>query len=152
MTDERDLAAIARTIIDSNRYMTLATADERGTPWASPVWYAPAGYREYLWVSDPGARHCRNIATRPEVGIVIFDSHVPGAWQSVYVAALAEELAGAELEQGVEVFSSRSVEQDLPGWTREDVQPPARHRLYRATASEHYVLTDQDRRLPVSFE
>jgi hypothetical protein len=27
----------ARAIIDANRYMTLATADARGTPWASPV-------------------------------------------------------------------------------------------------------------------
>jgi hypothetical protein len=28
---------------------------------------------------------------------------------------------------------------------------PARHRLYRATASEHFVLDPHDRRLPVSI-
>jgi hypothetical protein len=32
----------------------------------------------------------------------------------------------------------------------EDVRPPARHRLYRAAASEHSVLGPQDRRMPVS--
>ncbi len=46
--------------------MTLGTADEGGTPWVSPVWYAPDGYTEFLWVSDPEARHSRNLAARAE--------------------------------------------------------------------------------------
>jgi hypothetical protein len=33
-----ELRAIARTIVDVNAFMTLATADADGTPWASPVW------------------------------------------------------------------------------------------------------------------
>jgi pyridoxamine 5'-phosphate oxidase-like protein len=32
------LGTIARTIIDSNFYMTLGTADENGRPWVSPVY------------------------------------------------------------------------------------------------------------------
>ena len=44
----------ARAIIDGGRYMVLATADAAGVPWASPVWYAPRGYSELFWVSDPG--------------------------------------------------------------------------------------------------
>jgi predicted pyridoxine 5'-phosphate oxidase superfamily flavin-nucleotide-binding protein len=39
--ETEELEAIARSIIDSNRYMRLATADEHGSPWASPVWYTP---------------------------------------------------------------------------------------------------------------
>jgi hypothetical protein len=31
------LERIARTVIDANNYMTLATADDAGRPWASPV-------------------------------------------------------------------------------------------------------------------
>lgn len=54
--------------------MTLATADEAGRPWASPVWYAAVGYDELLWLSRPEARHSRNLAVRRELGIVIFDS------------------------------------------------------------------------------
>jgi hypothetical protein len=34
----RDLASVARGIIDLNLYMTLGTADEDGRPWASPVY------------------------------------------------------------------------------------------------------------------
>jgi uncharacterized protein YhbP (UPF0306 family) len=148
---EQDLASVARDIIDSNAYMTLATADENGRPWASPVWYAAEGYAHFYWVSSPEARHSRNLAARPEVGVVIFDSQAPvGTGQGVYMSAIAEELAGTELDLCIGVFSRRSQAHGAGGWTREDVTPPARHRLYRATASEHYVLDDKDRRTLVS--
>ena len=76
----------AKAIVDGNSYLTLGTADDAGVPWATPVWYAPASYREYFWVSRPGARHSQNIAVRPEVGIVIFDSTVPiGTGQAVCI-------------------------------------------------------------------
>jgi len=90
---QKDLPAIARAIIDSNAYMTFATADGAGQPWALPVWYAAAGYAEFYWVSSPEARHSRNLAARPQVSIVIFDSHARiGMGQAVYVSAVAEEL------------------------------------------------------------
>jgi hypothetical protein len=47
-------ATTPRAIVDANSFMTLATADADGLPWASPVWFAPAEYREFFWVSDPG--------------------------------------------------------------------------------------------------
>ena len=89
--------------------MTLGTADADGVPWASPVWYAAASYREFFWVSKPGARHSQNIAVRPEVGIVIFDSTVPiSTGKAVYMAARAEEVTAAdEIERGMSVFSQR---------------------------------------------
>ena len=150
MTQEQDLGALARSIVDTNRYMTLGTADASGLPWVSPVWYAPVDYREFFWVSSPDARHSRNLAQRPEVAIVIFDSHQAGGGTALYMTAVAEELA--DVAHGIEVFSRRSQAQGLPAWTPEDVLPPARHRLYRATASEHFVLDDHDRRVPVSIE
>jgi nitroimidazol reductase NimA-like FMN-containing flavoprotein (pyridoxamine 5'-phosphate oxidase superfamily) len=137
----------AGDFIDFNAYMTLATADENGFPWASPVWYAAEGYAHFYWVSSPEARHSRNVAARPEVSIVIFDSQAPvGTGQGVYVSAIAEELSGTELDRGIGAFSRRSQAHGAGGWTREDVTPPARHRLYRATPSEHSVLGDKDRR------
>ena len=136
-----------RAIIDANRYMTLATAGEDGRPWATPVWFATDDYRQFFWVSKPGARHSQNLATRPELGIVIYDSSVPvGGATAVYLSAVAEEVA----DHGLDVFNRRGEAQGLRPWTTEDVLPPARHRLYRATAAEHFVLTPSDERLPVS--
>jgi hypothetical protein len=141
-------AAKARAIIDDGVFMTLATADAEGVPWASPVWYAPDGYSELLWVSDPNARHSRNIAVRPQIAIVIFDSRqTPGDGLAVYMEARAEQ-AGAD---GLEVFNARGAAQGLSEWGPEKVREPARHRLYRAVVSGHWVLRDDiDERVPVN--
>lgn len=145
-----DSGAAARAVIDSNSYMTLGTADQSGLPWVTPVWFAHSGYREFLWVSSPEARHSRNIEARPDVSIVIFDSRVsPGDAEAVYVSARAEELSGDELESGVEVFSRKSESDGLPPYSGADVQEPARLRLYRAVATEHFALGEGSRRVPV---
>jgi uncharacterized protein YhbP (UPF0306 family) len=151
MTD--DNGAKARAIIDANRYMTLGTADASGLPWVSPVWYATVDHRRFYWVSDPDARHSRNLASRPQVAIVIFDSTVvPGGAAPVYMSAVAEQVADSELEEGMDIFARVSAAQDLSVWGLADVRPPALHRLYRATASEHFLLRDdRDVRVPVSL-
>ena len=149
---ERELEALARSIIDANRYMTLGTADEDGLPWVSPVWFASEGYASFLWVSEPEARHSRNIAVRPRLSIVIFDSRQPeGTGQGVYMSAVAEQVTDPQVEDGIAAFSRRSREQGGVEWTAADARPPARHRLYRATAAEQFVLGDHDRRIRVSI-
>ena len=92
MDRKEDLEATARSIIESNLYMVLGTADESGQPWVSPVYYAAEGYADFYWISSPDARHSRNLAARPHIRIVVFDSQVPiDTGQGVYMAAVAEE-------------------------------------------------------------
>ena len=62
---DKTTAAAALALIDRSQYMTLATADAEGNPWASPVWFAHQDYTEFLWVSRPEARHSQNIEARP---------------------------------------------------------------------------------------
>jgi hypothetical protein len=152
MTPQHDLAAVARAVIEANSYLTVATADRAGEPWPSPVWYAHRGYREFFWASSPDSRHSRNLAQRPQAGIVIFDSRVPaGAAQAVYLTVTAAEVTPAGLPGGVEVYSARS--QALLGrpWTAADVSAPASLRLYRAEVSELFVLDGDDVRNRVSL-
>jgi nitroimidazol reductase NimA-like FMN-containing flavoprotein (pyridoxamine 5'-phosphate oxidase superfamily) len=152
----RDHAQLLHAILDGNEFMTLATADADGTPWASPVWFC-AGERaaELYWVSRPGSRHSRNIAQRPEVAVVVFDSRVrPGEADALYMEARARELDGAELQRGIAIFSAASVARLDRAWTIDDVQPPAELRLYRADVAQHWLLdpdrTGIDRREPVN--
>ena len=143
---------MARRIVDTNWYMTLATADEDGTPWASPVWFAPESYTAFLWVSKPEARHSRNLAARPRLGIVMFDSTVPfGGAEALYAEAAAEQLAGPEAERAIAIFSRRSEAFGAGEWAQEQITAPAELRLYRAVASAQYVLDRTDRRVPVSL-
>lgn len=142
----------ARAIFAANRFMTLATADASGRPWASPVWFATEDREHLFWVSDPQMRHSRNIAARPEVGIVVFDSQVePNQGTAVYMEAVAQELGGDELDRGIDVFSRRSVAQGLRTWARDEVVAPARLRLYRATVADRWILGPHDKRLPVTM-
>jgi uncharacterized protein YhbP (UPF0306 family) len=148
MTEDR--AAIARRIIDANSYLTLATADADGGPWATPVWFAPERYADFIWVSRTSTRHSANIARRPEVGLVVFDSTVPiGQGQGVYVEAVAGQVPATEVEAAVAVYSARSVAAGGRPWQVADVIAPASFRLYRARATAHYVLDAHDSRVPV---
>ena len=80
---------------------------------------------------------------------MIFDSHEAGGWNALYMVAVADRLA--DVDDVIGTFSQHGEAQGLRAWTREDVLPPARHRLYRATVAEHFVLDPHDKRLPVSL-
>jgi general stress protein 26 len=130
-----------------SRYMVLATADADGVPWASPVWFATEDGKTLYWISDPTARHSRNIAARPQIAIVIFDSTVtPGNAEAVYMEAHAEQ-CGTE---GFEVFTRESQAQGIWETKLEDVIAPGRFRLYRAVAGEQTMLGPGDKRVPLT--
>jgi nitroimidazol reductase NimA-like FMN-containing flavoprotein (pyridoxamine 5'-phosphate oxidase superfamily) len=139
VTTEQELQALAREVIDTNRYMTLGTADESGRPWVSPLYYTPDHYRDFYWVSSPDAQHSRNLRLRPEVSIVVFDSQVRiGGAQAVYMTALAQDVPEPDLELCASVFRARFPEVRSIGL--QDLREPGSLRLYRATAIEHSVL------------
>ena len=95
MNPQEDLGAIARASSTRTCTWCWAPADGSGRPWVSPVYYAAAGYAEFFWVSSPEATHSRNIAARPQVSIVVFDSQVPiGTGQGVYMSAVADGARG----------------------------------------------------------
>jgi pyridoxine/pyridoxamine 5'-phosphate oxidase len=146
-------ARTARAIIDANLYLVLATADRTGRPWSSPVYFAHDDYREFLWVSAPEATHSRNIATRPQVGIVIYDSHAPiSTGQGVYISANATQVDAEDLTQGIETFSQRAIGHGGVAWTVTDVQPESGLQLYRAVAESFSILAKDgqpDHRIPV---
>ncbi len=142
-----------RDIIEASRYLVLATADTAGRPWSTPLYFAHIGFTEFFWVSSPDVTHSRNIAVRPEVGIVVFDSQAAiGAGQGVYVSATAELLEGGETARGIEAFSRRSLAHGSREWASQDVRPGASLRLYPAAAGSHSILAKDgqpDHRIPV---
>jgi len=141
-----DPAERVRQIIAAGRYMTLATADADGRPWATPVWYAPVGTHAFLWLSDPDVRHSRNIAARQAVALVIFDTAAdPGATEAVYVDAVAERVPASDLDDALAHYDRHSTAQGLPAWTKDDVTGTAGVRLYRARATTHHYGADGKR-------
>jgi nitroimidazol reductase NimA-like FMN-containing flavoprotein (pyridoxamine 5'-phosphate oxidase superfamily) len=94
-----DLDEMARRVIDANLYMTLGTQDPDGSPRLSPVFYTAARYTDFYWLSSPQAQHSRNLAERPELQIVIFDSTADvGRGEAVYVTATARQVEAHEVD------------------------------------------------------
>lgn len=151
-----DLPGLARTTLANNRFMVLGTVDPTGRPRVSPVWFSLVDHRVVYWLSSPDAHHSRNIAERPEVSIVVFDSSAaPHTGQAVYLEATADRVPDEELGQAcAEAF--RGVD-DALSFTPETLQNEP-FVLYRAriTASEIHVRgrdfgdgSGADRRVPV---
>jgi hypothetical protein len=143
-----DLATVARAIIDESVYVVLGTADEHGMPWVSPVYFGSDGYLEFYWVSSPEVLHSRNIARRPQISMVVFDSRQPpGTGRAVYLDAVAGEVGDDELDPGLEVYNRRSVERaelGLRRFGREQVTGAAAYRLWRATVSRSFAMCPRE--------
>jgi Pyridoxamine 5'-phosphate oxidase len=141
-TEGADLGDLVRNVVEANAYMVLGSADASGRPWVSPVFFAATGCRDLYWVSSPDVTHSRNIAVRPDVSIVIFDSRAAvgtGAAGAVYMTARATEIPGADLDRTLAAapsFNRHGGRDFAPA----DLRPPAPYRLYRATVTEHSVL------------
>ncbi len=138
-----DPAAVARDILETNRYAVLATVDADGEPWATPVWFAHRDLGLLLWVSAPGARHSRNLAAVPRLAVTVFDSGVePLHGTAYYGRGHASECPEADLAEYLATYSAHSTAQGLRAWGPEDVTGGARLRLYVAHLDETSVLLD----------
>jgi hypothetical protein len=137
---QAELDATARRVIDANHYMTLGTRDPSGGPRLSPVYYTAARYTDFYWLSSPAARHSRNVADRPEVELVIFDSSARvGEAEAVYLSATARPIRDDELEAVCpEAFRTTA---GARRFAPDELRGPAPLRLYVAhtTAWEVHV-------------
>ena len=73
------------------------------------------------------------------------------------MSAIAEEVASADLERSLAIYNGRLVnpaERGVSTISLDDVSASAPYRLYRAIASEHWILDPNahpDRRAPVTM-
>jgi nitroimidazol reductase NimA-like FMN-containing flavoprotein (pyridoxamine 5'-phosphate oxidase superfamily) len=146
-----DLAGHAHELLDANRYLVLGTVDPDGRPWTSPVYFSADDHREFYWVSATDSRHSRNIADRPQISIVVFDSSVaPYHGRAVYAVGEARTLTGDDLDRGLRVYPGQSA-RGATSVTRQDVTGSSPYRLYRATASDMWVLCPRGPRQPCTL-
>ncbi len=133
------LGEMARQVIDTNLYLTLGTTEDDLRPRLSPVYFTHVGYRDFYWVSSPAAHHSRNIAARPQIAIVIFDSTAPiGQGQAVYLSACASVVADDELPRRCAEAFAR-VDPGAKRFQPQELSGDAALRLYRARAASHEV-------------
>jgi len=150
-----DLTEIAARLLSSSPYVVLATVDQTGSPWASPVWFAHRGLDTLVWVSRPEARHSQAIAAEPRLAVTVFDSTVaPGRGSAFYGRGRAGLCPGERIDDLLAVFNAESERQGESPWGRERVTGDAQLRLYVAELDEVSLLLDDggpDVRVPVDL-
>jgi nitroimidazol reductase NimA-like FMN-containing flavoprotein (pyridoxamine 5'-phosphate oxidase superfamily) len=93
-----DLGQQARDLLDSIRYVVLATVDADGRPRTSPVYFTPSGYQDLYWVSYDDTHHSQNLGRDPRASGVVLDSTLPpGEGSAVYVTGTAREVGPDDL-------------------------------------------------------
>jgi nitroimidazol reductase NimA-like FMN-containing flavoprotein (pyridoxamine 5'-phosphate oxidase superfamily) len=133
-----DPAVIGR-LLAANRYLVLGTADDNGSPWVSPVFFAPHGQDGLVWVSSPDSRHSRNIAARSAVAITVFDSTVEvGHAEAAYFDAEAAEATPDQTESALRSLNARLPQAKQLGL--DDIRPRGPMAVYRAEVRRRYLL------------
>lgn len=146
-----DLVEHARELLAANAYLTLGTADAAGRPWVSPVYMAADGLQRFYWVSAIDARHSLNLAERPSVSLVAFDSTVqPYHGRAVYAEGEARAVQGDAIDRALTIYPGPASRGATPV-TREDVTGSSPYRLYLATATEVWVLCPREPRMPCAL-
>lgn len=133
-----DATDIDRIIADI-RYLALATVDPGGSPWVTPLFFAPLGTDRVCWVSSSEARHSRNLAMNPSVAITVFDAGVAvGKAEAAYFEADAGPAPHVASDEALVALNSRLPE---PRWlTDRDLRPRGGLTVYRARSRRRYVL------------
>jgi nitroimidazol reductase NimA-like FMN-containing flavoprotein (pyridoxamine 5'-phosphate oxidase superfamily) len=156
------LREMVRSVVDGNRYMVLGTVEADGQPRLSPVYFTHDAYRAFYWVSAPGARHSLNVARRPAVSLVIFDSSsAPGQSEAAYLSATARRVPDEDLAAEC-AAAFRGVGKGARPFAPEELSDAddAELRLYRADAASYEVHirgshptlgAGIDKRVPVPF-
>lgn len=135
-------------IIFKSSFMTLATADNDGLPWASPVEFVCDETLRFYWTSVIGARHSQNVRANPRAALSIYDStQTPGvlAVQGLYAEGPVEELTPSDLE-AVRPSITRWISWRDAGRTTPRAQVPNRDavdspwRFYRMSPTQLYGL------------
>ncbi|MBM2623123.1 pyridoxamine 5'-phosphate oxidase family protein [Actinoplanes sp. LDG1-06] len=140
------LAAHARELLDTNRYLTLGTVSRDGRPWTSPVYFSAGPDWDFYWMSSVDAEHSRNLATRPAVSITVFDSTVPPYHgRAVYAVGEAREIPPAALDDALPYYPGPP-SRGGSAITHEDITGDSTWRMYQAAATELWVLCPREPR------
>lgn len=109
METNSELKKLAKEIIEQNQYMTIASVDEFGYPWASPVAYVYDKKYNLYWVSVPESKHQKNIENNSKISLSIFDSHQRwGEGTGIQIEAFVTKVPSKDLLSVSKLYFTRN--------------------------------------------
>jgi uncharacterized protein YhbP (UPF0306 family) len=105
---ERRIRTAARKLLDASTLCAIATV-AGGRAYVSTAYFAWTADWRLFWLSEPRAKHSRNIRANGSVAVAIFDSHQ--TWgnldRGIQLFGSAGKLAGPEAEAAADVYANR---------------------------------------------
>ena len=107
-----NLVRLARQTLDRIPNASLATVLPDGRPWNSPLYVAFDAHLSFYWSSYLDAVHSKNIAGRPDILLVVFDSTaLDQSGCGVYLRGRAQELRdAAAIDKALACLATRKQE------------------------------------------
>jgi len=140
---------LTRLLFESS-FMTVATTDGDGLPWATPVEFVCDEDMRFYWISRVDARHSQNVRGNCHAALAIYDSRqkagINAAVQGLYARGQVDEFRPCELsavqpalQQWLEWRGERRAPPSVrPAATGSDADNSWRY--YRLTPTELYAL------------
>jgi general stress protein 26 len=132
----------AKEIIENVSYISLATTNENGDPWNTPLIAIHNKEYNFYWRSAKDANHSKNIETNEKVFFIIYYTEYSewDARQAVYVQAKAVELSDeSEISNVLPLLDKKSGASF--GTTNQYLKDSPR-RVYRAIPDKIWINVD----------
>jgi uncharacterized protein len=119
------IAELARDLLDASELCAIATATPAGRPHVNTAYFAWDADLSCVWLSDPAARHSRNVRANPPAAIAVYDSRQSwgGSDRGIQLFGTAGEATGHAAAEAAATYSRR-----FPGYDPGDL---AGYRFYR---------------------
>lgn len=95
-----------KEIFESNIIGTVATLNEDGSPWVTPL-HIFADDEAAYWFSMEDKQHSQNVARDPRVSLTLFSADLSQGPKGVYLNGSAEKLSAEESEQAKQLVVAR---------------------------------------------
>ncbi len=142
---------LAMSIVESNKYLTLATVGEKGSPWAAPIFYClDRKTLNFYFISQLDSLHVKHLLKNPKVALAIFDSHASeGQGVGVQISGKARMMKDSELDEAFKYYHTTFIPMKKESFTGK-----APYRFFKLIPEQIWVTDPEakvDRRVEVKI-
>jgi uncharacterized protein YhbP (UPF0306 family) len=114
----RRIVRVGRRLLDASSLCAISTVSPGGRAHVNTAYFAWSSGFDLVWLSDPGARHSRNLRSNRSAAIAVYESDQ--GWgqadRGIQLLGTAREASGSSAEDARRLYSRRfpaSAETDL---------------------------------------
>jgi uncharacterized protein len=103
------IASLARRLLDSAMLCAIATVSPPGRAHVNTAYFAWSRDLDLVWLSEPDARHSRNLAANPTAAVAVYDSTQSwgGSDRGIQLFGSAREVRGSAARDAERVYAKR---------------------------------------------